>query len=377
MSTEVVFSAVSHGQNAGIAAAIQQAVALGVDGINLSAGTGGPNCALSHTSIAAANIANLQGVFFTKSAGNDGYGATSCTVTAPGAGAGVFTVGAHMVRGVGDLTTAAIWENTDDPLDPEGSARGGDACGRSVIDLVAAAGREGDTATSFNSSGNATYARGAGATSMAAPVVAGAAANFRHYLVDMFSPWPSAWTNRNTAGLVFASMLLMGDGELESGTMGSGTAYDDLWGAGRLSMKMFNPTGMTAPWRFRLAVRTIYQSATDVIPLNPSDNGNQPIPDNVSELRVATWWYEPNLNQPPWLPIGVAQLDTQVCSDGGVCYPYNGTGPSKHRIWLGPVFGNDLWELKITGLSVPVSLDPNYHFGYAKRVVYAVLYWEG
>jgi len=372
MTTEAVFSAVSHGQSAGCTKAIQQAVALGVDNINLSAKCSTTLCTLYDSSNGAANVANLEGVFFTKSAGNEGHGFTSCTATAPGPAAGVFTVGSHEVDSVSNLETADIWA-----VDPwTGSSRGGDSRGRSVIDLVAAGGREGGNLTAFNDTGGPDYVGNPGGqTSYAAPVIAGAAADFRHYLVDMFSPWPSAWTDRNTAGLVFASMLLMGDGQLESGSMGTGTAYDTLWGAGRLSMKMFNSTGMTAPWRFRLAVQTVYDSETNVIPLNPSESGNQPVPDSASSFRAATWWYEPNL--PPFPSWNVASIKTQICNGSSTCYNYSGTGPSKHRVWLGSAIANDTWEMKITGLSVPNSLDSNYHFGYQKRVVYAVFYWEG
>ena len=55
--------------------------------------------------------------------------------------------------------------------------------------------------------GTATF----GGTSSASPIVTGAAANLKDHLI---STLPSPWGNE--VGLLFAHMMLMGDGEIES-----------------------------------------------------------------------------------------------------------------------------------------------------------------
>jgi len=199
------------------------------DIINESMQISGTTCAQDTVWMHAVDAAVLQGAFFVAIPGNNVHAwSTTCDVADPAAAAGAFVVNASAVAGVSDLTAA-----------PLGNGRtGGDACGRSVIDLVAPGNHDNPTIGTWNN----TYANAnLPYTSFAAPVVAGAAANLKHHLL---ATQGAAFAN--DVGNLYSQMLLMGDGQLtDGGKASASTPYDDRWGAGRLRMRMWTEAGMS------------------------------------------------------------------------------------------------------------------------------------
>jgi hypothetical protein len=341
---------------AGATAAIEQAVALSVDVINLSMSFGSNLCDLGAVSNDAVDAAMLDGAFFSKSASNNGTTGATCNVGNPGTASGSFTVNA-IDRAATPLQLGSVPSGT--------SSRGGDSIGRKVVAIAAYTGPEGNTSPEVGS----TYGL-FGATSGAAPVIAGSAAVLKDHLLSMFS---SALVNE--VGYQYATMLLMGDGQLENGSIaGAQDGIDELYGVGRLRMRMFNDVGMDYPWRFRLIGRTISDGelASDLYTNPDAANVNQPLSSDVERLRTAIYWHEPNVEDAS----GQAEILFYICNELGNCYSSPDEMDQHQRILLGNVVGNHTWTIHLNGLSVPDSLDTNYHYLLDERKVFVATYWE-
>jgi len=237
-----------------------------------------------------------------------------------------------------------------------------------VVDVTAAAGRSAGGLPEYDNTYSTTGHVG---TSFAAPIAAGGAANLKHQLIDK---WGASIANQ--PGFLHAMLLLMGDGQLESGGKATATTpVDDLWGTGRLRMRLWTPEGLDAPYRFAFVKRVLSDGDTTSIPLYPDAYGvNQAIPTAVDWFKAVVWWYEPNVNQPFGFP---AQLRTRVCDeDSALCYTYATNTPDVHRLWIGGPVRDRRWRIDITGLSIPADLDPDDYYGQQKRAVYTAFYWE-
>ena len=341
---------------AGATAAIEQAVALSVDVINLSMSFGSNLCDLGAVSNDAVDEAMLDGIFFAKSASNNGTTGAVCNVGNPGTASGSFTVNA-IDRAAVPLQSGSVPTGT--------SSRGGDSIGRSVVAIAAYTGPNDSTAAEVGS----TYGF-FGATSGAAPVIAGSAAVLKDHLLSIFSS-----TLVNEVGYQYATMLLMGDGQLESGSIaGAQDGIDDIYGVGRLRMRMFNAAGMDAPWRFRLIGRTISDGelASDLYANPDAANVNQPLSIDVKRMRTAIYWHEPNVEDAS----GQAEILFYICNELGNCYGSPNEADQHQRILLGNVVGNHTWTMHLNGLSVPDSLDTNYHYLLPERKVFMAMYFE-
>jgi hypothetical protein len=340
----------------GATAAIEQAVSLSVDVINLSMSFGSNLCDLGAVSNDAVDEAMLDGIFFAKSASNNGTTGATCNVGNPGTASGSFTVNA-IDRAAVPLQSGSV---------PAGSSsRGGDAIGRSVVAIAAHTGPNDATAAEVGS----TYGL-FGATSGAAPVIAGSAAVLKDHLLSIFSS-----TLINEVGYQYATMLLMGDGQLESGAIaGAQDGIDELYGVGRLRMRMFTSAGMDAPWRFRLIGRTISDGelASNLYANPDAANVNQPLSSDVERLRTAIYWHEPNVED----ATGQAEILFYICNELGNCYSSPDEADQHQRILLGNVVGNHTWTMHLNGLSVPDSLDTNYHHQLPERKVFVAVYFE-
>ncbi len=358
MTTESSFCAIDS-NSGGVNRSMQYAATLGLDVVNMSLHCAPSKCdprQAVHSRNDYANALYHAGVFFVHAAGNQG--SSGCTVDVPSPAAGTFSVGGYDYS-ASNLNAGPIYGS---------SSRGGGADGNAIIDLVAAAGR---------SSGMAEYDDGYSTiehhgTSFAAPVVAGAAANLKDLLVEEYGA-----ATANNVGLLHAQMLLMGDGQLDTGVKGYGAPVDDLWGAGRIRMRMWTPAGMDAPFRVQLHAWTIDDGETRSTDLNPNIVGvNQDIPLAVDRFKAAVWWYEPNMNV---TGADVAVMRTRVCRDDiGVCTNHPNTGPDAHRLQLDASDGlpGNPWRIDVTGLSVPANADPSDHYGLQRRSVFTAFYWE-
>ncbi len=342
-------------KSAGMTTSIEKAVDESVDIINLSISSG-YSCSLSHSTNDAVDQAMLAGIFVVKASGSNGGGAgvASCNLGNPGAASGAFSVAATTRTAV-PLYTGSL---------TGGSSHGPDAAGRAGVAMAAPSGTEGLTTPQVGD----TYGV-FGATSAAAPVVAGSAAVLKEHLIDVFGA-----SLINDVGFLYAGMLVMGDGETASGTAGAGVAVDGSWGVGRLRARMFNAAGMDGPWRMRLFSRVIEDGElADDLLVNPDSSGvNQPLSSDVDRLRASVFWHEPNLEDST---SDYATIGARICG-GPYCYGSGSSTDSRQRLRLGNVVQGYAWTIKLEGYDVPDSNDSDYYSGQDKRKVYVAMYFE-
>lgn len=251
---------------------------------SLSVDTAGDADCDGDTGMAAdANDLYESGILLIKSAGNDPGSSLDCTIGAPGAAIGVFTVGGH-----GDGFSGGESDVRDDPIFYEsatniGSSYGGthpattEGGGRSIVDLTAFAYRE----VLFDTDGN--YGNRMRGTSFATPTVAAAAIDF----IDFYR---HEWSNLiDNPGVLFVNLLQMGDREQENPALGPLLRrFDHLWGAGRMKMRKYDAAGMDTPWGFGTGFVCIDHDETYVFTLN---DGNA-LSSDVDYLKVSIWWYD-------------------------------------------------------------------------------------
>jgi hypothetical protein len=181
----------------------------------------------------------------------------------PATASGAFTVGSVSVEAA-NLQTASVRTY---------SSRGPDIHVRSLVDMVAPDGREPGGSPGYPSYDacyddaycDFTHDNGWG-TSFAAPLVAGAAANYKDFLIQRFGT-----TMANNVGHLYAQMLLMSDLPTTK------RALDDKWGVGRLRMRLWDANGeaMDAPWRMRYGVGTLEDGQISSQP-QPKRGGPEP-----------------------------------------------------------------------------------------------------
>ncbi len=284
---------------------IEKVTELNVDVVNFSWGDHVNQCSLNHGSHDNIDTAYFDDIFWGQIAGNEGhladttppqectppYTPSGCTVRSDAVASGAFTVGS--IKKTGDLDTAKIscadWDS--------GSSRGGDGRGRPLLKIVAPCGREGTNNARLGCVGincYHVYGDGSCGTSTACPMVVGAAANLEDFLLTHY-PLGTA----DDAGLIYAIMLLMGDGTTESGVQAETTPIDELWGVGRMRMRLFTEAGMDAPWRWGFKIAELDHGETMVQPINVvRPTGNQPVPSQARWFRAAPWFYEPSIALP-------------------------------------------------------------------------------
>jgi hypothetical protein len=211
-----------------------------------------------------------------------------CTVTSPGSAIGVFTVGGHGRNldapgsdpttnpvTVTEVRSDGIW----DPPDERGSAHGGNSSegkNRTIIDLTSYAIRK----ELFSKSTASPYGVADAGTSLAAPTVAAAAANFVDFLLTEFPNTPVAPEK------IFVNMLLNGDRWDGSTVKTSG--FDRIWGGGRLRMRTFDSAGLDAPACWYSGSTCVAHGAVVSITLN---DGN-PLPATANHVKAAIYWYD-------------------------------------------------------------------------------------
>jgi len=352
---------------------IDQAIADGVDVMVRSFGLASPECSggnEGNVDVAALRNAYLDGIFYVNSAGNDGNGG-GCNVGGQASHPGVFTVGA-LKKNQGDLHFADIAGY---------SSEGGDVDGRNVVDIVAIGGRQSSSAGGSGTMATWDDQYGVGAawdvgTSYAAPIVAGAAANFKHQMVNKLGA-----STINQPGRMHALMLLMGDRQVQGGSKSS-TAMDPVWGAGRLAMRKFNNAGMDSPWAFhsaRMVIsegQTIRLSASTGGVLSAKYNINPPLDPDVDELRLAAWWYEPNLSDDGTSPGSPANIRVRLKRVTTSVYSRTASSaaPQHRRVHLSSA-GSFAWEVEIVGVDIPAGMGPPLS-GVPARELHIAWFWE-
>lgn len=347
------------------------------DVVNLSFHTNGAYCDVDDDAVVAVDQAFLLGSAVVKSAGNNYHWVDDCNISTPGAAAGALAAGFLNTSGVADLQAGQVGEVT---------SRGGadEAHGRAIVDLMAP-GRETSALPMFNNlyQGAAPF----GATSAAAPTVAGALLNLKDHLGTLFG---SAFAD--SPGMLYATMLLMGDGAVgectgaldpncnaQLGTASEGDELNPIWGAGRMRMRLFTNSGMDSPWRARWCTREVGQGDVATCLANPDSGGtNQALDADVDRLRATAFWYEPNLGALE----DAANIAFAAYRNLSFQYQTTGVAPAKKRL-REDAPGGAVWELRLIGWCVPAEdaiFDVGHPYancvGDTTRTVEVALYWE-
>jgi hypothetical protein len=306
-----------------------------------------------------------DGVFWVNCAANSHIPGVACDVPPPATASGSFTVAAT-VKNAADLQNAEICSGSRRGEHPD--------IDYTMIDLAAVGGRQGQSTPDYNLA-NGSFYNDAGycSTSQATPSVAGAAANLKHHFLTIFDP-----ADVNEPGLIHASMLAMGDGQLEIPIhAGKTTPNDPRWGAGRMRMRLLTGPGMDSPWRWRYYIGVLGDGQVKYVNLHPNAYGvNQPVPEEAEFFTAALWYHEPNLDHDAGeVPADIALRVQQSPSVGYTC---SGYGPRSQRLTLGDDLNGGAWKVKLTGLNVPAGTDPDDQelFNEEKRKVFLAFYWE-
>lgn len=302
----------------------------------------------------AVNQAYQLGTLVFKSAGNTGHANVSdCTVGSPGAAIGAFTVGAHGSSVVGtesSVRTASIWS---------GSARGGagiEGGPRSIIDLTAFGAR---ALLPWLAATNNYSTIVDPATSFATPTVMAGAIDF----IDFYKRVNMS-NFIDDPGVLFANMLLMGDRQGASGKLITG--FDNLYGAGRLKMRLPTAAGLDSPAIWKVGSTCVDDGSTVTIPVNSGIALNP----TVNDFKAVAFWYDRNQATTG----NTDDVDLELYTVGGVT-PLRSSASAfdnKERVYHSAIGGNAV-ELRIHGYNVAADLEG---CGTDSQAVYWAYFYE-
>ncbi len=279
-----------------------RAHAIGAGGDRDACPTNEQSRGLDDTSLAITHAYREESVVVVKSAGNthgvyrrfnasnacNVAGSVASEVSAPGAAPAAIPVGA-----------ASVFPSSTFPEDtPAGvqqsydlyafSARGRTGDGRAYPLLLAQGWGCGNPATSPS---GADYYGNSGATSAAAPGVAGGIALFKHWYLDQHGP-----ACANSPGRLISNALNMADGRVFSGSTPNTSRADppaEGWGFGLYRMRLFEEAYMGPSWhRGTTAIAVEGGFGYEFIPVGRGEHSR--VPSNVARLRITAWWLEVN-----------------------------------------------------------------------------------
>jgi len=272
-------------------------------------------------------------------AGNEGHGTSDCTVRDPGFALGVFTVGAYQVDSADDEVIYS------DQSRGGGEYCGGSACvddGRTLVDV------QGPTQHEFAFSEDSTdtdqYSNDLCCTSGATPTVAGAAALYRDWYLDV------AGTLIDSPGVLYADLLLMGDRIDESGTY-LDAGFDDLTGAGKLRMRKWD--NLDSPARADEGIVCVDDGSSSYISLDAD-----PLAPDVDMVKAVIWWYD-HRHDGGTTPHDKVQLVLQrynASLGSWSAVQSSTTDDNKQRVYVTGV-ANARYRLKITGSDVTSDIE--------------------
>jgi hypothetical protein len=132
-----------------------------------------------------------------------------------------------------------------------------------------------------------------GATSAAAPAVAGAIAMFKHWYLDNHGGGVA-----NQPGRLMSNILNFATGKVYRGRGPSSGLVEppaDGWGLGVLRMRLFEDGYMGSPWRRGTVSATLGSADSMVVAIGEGDESR--VPRDLSRLRITAWWLEVNTGQ--------------------------------------------------------------------------------
>lgn len=347
--------------DAGHRAALQQAVADGIDVVNMSLNRDGYCDSYESGSSINTTLSDSRnaGVLLVGCTGNDSVDFTTCTAQWPGTRPDVLAVG-----GLDSSNDGTAY--TDLNLKLYGAtaigglpivAHSGVSSTATVVGLMA----PGVLRNYFSDPPN-TYGGGQMGCSWAAPAVAGAAADLR----QQFRAY--GWTQgADSANVMYVNMLLNGGGwngynvYWPGGSSYSAVAPNERSGYGRLRTR-WNQTsngGVTAPSWWGWSRITVYDS--DYISIDVNDSAAEP--SGATEYKVAAVWFPSDLGD-------VSDIDVELwdsCTNSFIATQNDYDYHNRLRLTGAQVSGRCL-QVRLRGFSVKaggeyVYLAHMYHGG--------------
>ncbi|RME20971.1 MAG: hypothetical protein D6798_19195 [Deltaproteobacteria bacterium] len=301
--------------------------------LNHSAGTSGAVCTGTSSAAQDYNTLYESGVAAFQAAGNEGHTGADCTVRDPGAAIGVFTIGAFQVDG---SDNEIIYPNLSrgGGVFYDGSAYVDD--GRTLIDVLGATVHE--HSYDEDSTASDQYPGDLCCTSGATPTATGAAALFRDWYLS------SVGTAIDSPGLLYANLLLMGDRIDESGTY-LDTGFDELTGAGKLRMRMWDNLDGPAAWGDgSLCVDDGTSYDIDIAPAG--------LDADVDTVRAVIWWYDHRHDSgTPHDKVNLALQRQQPRTGNWVTTRLSATDDNKQRVYTDTP-STQPYRIRITGRDV-------------------------
>jgi hypothetical protein len=276
-------------------------------------------------------------------AGNDGHLSTSdCKVDNPGSAIGAFVVGGHTTdfetNTESSVRYGGVWSDSSDV----GSSRGGTSVEgkRTIIDVTAPACRK------LMFDGNGGYTSSGCGTSEAAPTAAGAAVDFITWYKDERNDFI------DDPGVLTSNMLLMGDRATEVLGVKANVEFSDLYGAGRLKMRIFGEAGLDGPAQSGDFWTCIDHGEILYVDIN---NGN-PVSSDVDALKFVSFVFD-RTHEDDLECLADLDLQLQRSSDG-VNWSYvspitsNSRNDEKERVFYGDFSGGYRWRVAVFGIDV-------------------------
>jgi len=322
--------------------------------LNMSiAHTGDSSCLGETTTSRALNTLYESGTLTFFASGNNGHDSTTdCVVEEPGSAISAFVVGGHTNdaanEGENQVRTGAIW-HVSGANPPRGSDRGGCSLAegkwRSIIDLTAPACR----AWVLNEAGTYDFRYNGGAscgTSFAAPTATGAAVEFIDFYRNELS------SAIDDPGRLTANMLLMGDRQAvdqDGNAFKAAAGFSNLWGAGRMKMRKFDPAGMDYPYDYYDMTTCIGNGINHYV---PNANGML-IHPTVNAFKAVLFYYDWRHEQ--GTSIDRVSLTLQRKNTDGTWSNINsdaGSYEEKKRVFYSSFMSNTYYRLRIQGTNV-------------------------
>ncbi len=318
--------------------------------VNMSSGTEEVECSGSTALERAANELVQGGVALIKSAGNHGdeFEEDECAHNIPAAAVGAFTVGGH--------------EDNREDIHSHSSFSGYTG-GRSIVDV----------ASYYSANDKYTLAGGYGGetngTSISTPIVAGLAASYQQFYLQVISD------RVENPGVLYTSLLLMGDRRGQSGYMTEG--FDDHWGAGAIEARTWSHGGATPDYTVDGTWLSSSLCITDGVNHRVYLRGGTAVPEGVDHITAVAWWMDRRHEDGRT----VNDIDIEVQRRDGSLWVTEGESDSptdnKERIHVDgdpSDFGGVRWRVNVKGEDIR-GTDP--YCGAGRQRVYLAVKLEG
>ena len=245
------------------------------------------NCSGTSLTSLQANESFKNGIISVVAIGNGNHHG-DCNVMAPADATSSLAIGAH---GNGGDDTITELDNSS-PLDSSptfGTAKGGHTYystrTRTIVDLLTP-GFAKYYPLYYDNDGYETGSHNS--TSMAAPKAAAALMDLMH---ERYNDGSSVI---HYPGVQKVLMLLMGDRATGDGSTHLVSSFSDIWGAGRLNMRLLNSNGLDDPSCSCYGYACVANGEDLIVPIN----SNNALSSDVDRIKAVAWWYTDSFTNP-------------------------------------------------------------------------------